>query len=274
MSLKSTRKILCFLFSVLIVAGNVLFFSSMLVYSTLCSPAYLKHTFLTQEVKQQCEKDFNTRMEALALESAIPARVFETVSKIDDETSESAVDRLFGAHDTSLYTADRVETFENLCKEYLEGNKINYNEQYVKNVAEKAAHIYADSYGIDDVMQMSVFIDQVKNTYSRCTSVGVLFIVVSSIAIFMLFSKKRDAFEVIFLAYAATGITFILTSVIALIAKFGQHALIEPSFYADAAANVVRTVFIIALMFGIALTVISYLPAIQIEKNRSDISDK
>ncbi|MGN0521694.1 MAG: hypothetical protein ACI4IQ_03545, partial [Eubacterium sp.] len=129
----------------LLVAGNILFFGSALVKNTLCSADFLKRTFLTQDLKEQCEKNFESRMNALELDSLIPVRVFETVSKVDDETSEDAIDRLFGEHDTSLYTADRVETFEELCKEYLDGNGIKYNEEQVQNTAVRATQIYADS---------------------------------------------------------------------------------------------------------------------------------
>ncbi len=269
MSLKKTRKILCLIFAAVMVAGNVLCFGSVLIKGTLCSPDYLKLTFLTKRVEEQCKQNFNDRIQILSLESSIPVRVFETEIKLDDEMGADAVERLFNSLDTSLYTSARIELFEELCTEYLEGNNIKYNKQQVHNTAVKAAEIYADSYGIDNIESMKAFVKETQTKYSRYASIGILLVVISIIAFFSLFSKNKDAFMAMLMGYIATGITFMLTSITALITGIGQSPKIYPSFYADAAANSVRFVFVISLLLGLAIAVVAYLLADYIERTRN-----
>lgn len=271
MTLKTLRKILAVIFAAIIAVSASVFAVSQVVHFTLCSENYLSKFFASEKITQQCRDNFNKRIEALEAKSGIPARVFDAVYNFSEITEDTAVHRLFAGHDTSLYNEATVDRFESLCTEYLDGNEIKYDKKLIRNTAEEAARIYADSFGIDNTDEAVKFIKQADIKYGRYSSVSFMLVVLSILMMAVLFSKPYDVFLRVFAAFTAQGFALALTGAVALIMKFGQHPLLSPQMYANAAIGAVKGMYVIMLLLGV-LVGIGFLIAniVMTEKIKND----
>lgn len=251
MSLKTLRKILAVIFIVIMTVGGSVFVVSQIVHFTLCSEDYLLKFFASEKITQQCKDNFNQRIEALEAKSGIPARVFDAVYNFPEITDDTAVHRLFAGHDTSLYNKAIVDRFEALCTEYLDGNSIKYDKELIRNTAEEAARIYADSFGIDNADGAVNFIKRADTKYSSNSSISFMLVVLSILMLTLLFSKPYDVLLRVFAAFTAEGFALALTGAVALIMKFGEHPFLSPQMYANAAAGAVRGMYVIMLLLGV-----------------------
>ncbi len=252
MSLKSTRKILSVIFIFIIAAGGCIFAGTLTLRCTVCSESYMQRYFASDKVLQQCRKNFDSRIESLAEKSGIPVRAFEAVVNFEEIKSDSPVKRLFGGHDTTLYTMDAVERFEQLCTEYLEGNSIKYDKALVHNTAEEAAEIYADSFGLKNTEGLVSFINSFGSSFERLLSISFLMIIVPIVLLFLLYKKTNNIFLIVFSAFIAEGITLVLTGAAGLLFKWGTFD-IYPQIYAQASDSAVRGIFIILMITGVIL---------------------
>lgn len=250
MSSKVTRKILSIILVAVTAIGGCLFFATQLVHATVCSEKYLTRYFSSKEITAQCNENFKTQIEALEAKSAIPSRVFDAVYNFSEITDDTAVHRLFGGHDTSLYNDATIERFEMLCLEYLDGTGKEYDKALVHNTALEAARIYSDSFGIKNIEQMRSFINQESRDYNKVTSLSLMIMLLPVALIFALFSKPYDIMLRIISAFTATGLTVMITGAVSLIAGFGQSPLISPEPYTQAAISAVRGMFVICVLAG------------------------
>lgn len=273
MSLKSTRKILSVILVIIIAAGGCLLTGTVLLKLTVCSESYIQRHFTSDKVMAQCNENFEARIEALAERSGIPVRAFEAVSGFEEITSDSPVRRLFGGHDTSLYTQETVEKFEQLCTEYLEGNSIEYDKGLVHNTADEAARIYADCYGLKNTDEMSGFINRVNSSYQNWICFGVIMIVAPIALLFVLYKKTYDVMLLIFSAFTAQGAALVMCGALGLITGLGQSPGIYPHMYTLAAADVVRSVFLLIMLVGFAVAAAFVLLNVAVyKKNTKDES--
>lgn len=270
MSLSKSRKIICFLLSVVMVIGFGLFTGVELISHTLCSQMYMEKVFSSDKIKGECEENYENRISILAIDSEIPERVFFTADENVLGKGESAVSKFFNGHDSTLYSKERVETYEKLCLEYLDGNEIEYSKEDVHNVAEKAAMIYSDSFGLKNTDEIKAFVDKVQFSEPKIASFGLFIFTMSAVIIFFLFSKKMDAAEVYCSVGTATGFSFVLIGIASLIFGLGSNPLITPQIYANAVTLAVKGDFIIAIIIGIFLSIISILGSVGIYKRRKD----
>lgn len=253
MSLKSTRKILSVIFIFIIATGGCLFAGTVTLKGTLCSESYMQKHFTSDRVLEQCQRNFDSRIEALAERSGIPVRAFEAVNNFDEIKSDSPVRRLFGGHDTTLYTKDTVERFEQLCIEYLDGNSIKYDKDLVHNTADEAAKIYADCFGLKNAEGLTSFIKNFDGEFQKLLSISFLMMMLPIVLLFLLYKKSYDIFQVVFSAFTAEGITLIFTGAAGLLFKWGE-ADIYPQIYAQAAGNTIKSIFVILMLAGAVLT--------------------
>lgn len=268
MSLSKSRKIICFLLSVIMVISAGLFTGIEMISNTLCSEKYIEKVFSSKSVMSECEENYKTRIGILAKDSLIPERVFFAADENNTGQNENAVNKFFGGHDSTLYSNNRVETYEKLCVEYLEGNNIEYNKSEIHNVAEKAANIYADSFGLKNTEEIKAFIDKVNALSPKMTSFALLLLTVCIIIIFFMFSKKRDAAEVYCSAGTALGFTFIFTGITALIFGIGNNPKVTPQAYAKAISLAVNGDFAILIIIGILICAMSLTGSVRICKRR------
>ena len=71
----------------------------------------------------------------LEAQSGIPSRVFDAVYKNNDISNSSALTRLYNQDNPDLYSNNQIAQFDSLCKEYLEGNNMQYDEALIHNTA-------------------------------------------------------------------------------------------------------------------------------------------
>lgn len=266
MSLYSSRKILSFILSVIMVACAIILTATEITVYTLCSQIYMERFFKSNSITQKCDDIYNERINALSKECNIPDRVFDAVDEVLGDYSDTAVERFFRGNNSSFYSNDLVETYEKLFCEYLDGNSLEYNEEDIHNAAEKAARIYSDSYGLSNTVSVRNFIDKVNSLQQKILSTFIFLFTLSAVFVAVLYSKKKDILQVFCSTFTGYGLSLILISIISLIAGVGQNALVTPSFYSIAIGNAIRGAFVIALFTGICAAAVSVWGTLAIHK--------
>ncbi|MGN1328201.1 MAG: hypothetical protein ACI4V4_00710 [Eubacterium sp.] len=249
MSLKSTRKILSVIFIFIIAVGGCLFTGTLTLRCTVCSERYVQRYFNSDKVMQQCQTNFDSRIEALAERSGIPVRAFEAVVNFDEIKSDSPVKRLFGGHDTTLYTKDSVDRFEQLCTEYLEGNSIKYDKALVHNAADEAARIYADCFGMKNTDGLIILISTFNDNFEMLLSISLFMMLFPIVLLLLVYNKSKDILLNVSSAFITEGITLVFTGAAGLLLKWGVFD-IYPLIYAQATSSVIRSVFVILMIIG------------------------
>ena len=269
---RGSRQLLCSMLSVVITIGAVLLVCSTLIHATLCSRMYMSQFVATDKINSYCHEVYNKRILLLAENSNIPIRVFDVAYGIDGY-SESALDRFFNGNDTEIYTNDRIETYEAMIKEYLEGTEQVYDEAAVHNTAVKAAEIYSDCFGLKNIDSLRLFVNNAKSNYSRLSSFALLMIFVPVLLIFALFTTKKKALDYYCMAGASTGFALIFVSVICLIAGVGKSFSITPEIYQNAVFLAINIMLAAALLIGVAIATASIVLAYKTVRKRAKNND-
>lgn len=265
MSTKSSRKALCFLLALMMVVGSVLFLSSTVIRGTLCSQRYMEYFVSSRKVSAYCNDVYAQRIAVLADNSGIPTRVFEGVEGIAGY-NETVVSRFFTGSDTTVFTQDRIDSYEKLIKEYLDGNEIVYSEENVHNTAVEAAKIYADSFGIKNTDTFKDFVDRVDFLYGKLSSAGITITLVGIVLIFILFTEKKKARIYYSSAFAATGLSCVFIGVFSLIFGIGKGGVITPSVYEKALFSAINGMFLIFIAIGVIITAVSVINSLKLHK--------
>ncbi len=257
MLLKSSRKVLCFIFTLIIVAGNFLFIGSLVARYTIASGEYINIFLGSDKVLGECDENFKKGIESVAEESLIPSRVFEAI--LSDETlfNENAVQRLFSNGNASFYSEDIIEKFESLCIEYLNGNEISYNKAAIHNTALKAAAVFSDSYGIKNAKAFEWIIDSVTANSPKYSSTGIL-LVVLAVAFILLIQGKKKAKSYCAYAFAASGISLALTGIVGAFVGTAGLINITPHIYGNMINMSFRFAYIILFVTGVMIAAAAY----------------
>lgn len=261
MFIKSSRKLLCFFLVLIMVIGVSLFAAPTLVRATLCSQSYMSLFLETKSIKSYCDQSYNDRIALLAENSGIPIRVFEVAENIEGY-SENALERFYSNYDTTIFTQDKIDTYQTLITEYLDGNDISYNQELVHNTAVKAAEIYADCYGLKNTETFKTFVDDVNASYGKIASIGLVLALAAVLMILVLHSNKKKAVKYYLGALSATGLSFILVGIFCLVFRTGKGARITPAVYGNAIFGAISFMFVILILTGIILTAIATIAAL------------
>lgn len=267
MSLSKSRKILCFFLTLLIAAGSILFFGTAITKSTVLSQRYMNYIFDKCNVNEQCEKVFKQQITVLEAQSGVPARVFDAVYKTNDISNSSALTRLYSSDNPDLYSENQIEQFESLCKEYLEGNNMQYDKTLIHNTAVKAAQAYSDCFGLKNTDSIANFISTVNNNYLHFLSIGALLVALPIILLLVLFRRSREIMFNIFAAFTLSGLTFTVSGIASLIAKVAQNLDISPQIYQVAFGTAAKGACIVSIVLGVLLTAISVFANVEITKS-------
>lgn len=208
MSLHKSRKIISIILTVLIACGSILFFGTLITKVTVMSESYTSYVFDKVGVTKNSKEAFANQIKVLEAQSGIPARVFNSVYNFNDATSKTAVERLFSSSNTTLNTNSQTDKFEKLCKEYLEGNNMQYDEALIHNTALKATEAYSNCFGMKNTEQISSFIKNVNAHYQSYLSVGALLFIVPLVLLIILFRRSLDVAFNIFSALTLLGFIF------------------------------------------------------------------
>lgn len=268
MSLKSTRKFLCVVLILIMAAGGCFLTGTLTVKATLCSEKYMQRYFTSQKVMDECRKNFEKRIEALADKSGIPVRAFEAVSNFSEIKSDNPVRRLYSGNDTTLYTKNTVEKMEQLCIEYLEGNSIKYDKALVRNTADEAARIYADCFGLKNTEKMAGYLDEMNNSFRSNVSVASLMVAFPLLLLIILFKKQRDAFSTFLSSLTACGLTLVIVGIVGIILGMSNDFMLYPFVYAQTMQTVVNSVFLILMSIGAFFAVASIFANVSLFKSQ------
>ncbi|MCM1114061.1 MAG: hypothetical protein NC397_01035 [Clostridium sp.] len=249
-----SRNILCFFLSLIIAAGASLFVGSVLV-NIVCSNGYMSLFFNASDVNEYCDKVYSDRIAVLADNSNIPVNVFERAEGMVNN-NENAVDRFFSNSDTSLYLNERIQAYEELCKEYLVGNEIKFDEAAVHNTAVKAAEIYAESYGIQNADALKDFVSSINEDAAKVSSNGLVMILAATLVILFLFNDKKKSLRYFSSAITAAGITCII---VGLAGKFIilKNVEIAPVVYGTALDKAIGVMCFLFILVGVVMTALS-----------------
>ena len=251
MTLKQTRNILSFVIILIFIAGGIIAAGNICAHYTVGSGRYIQSR-LEKNISQYSKENFEARLDALEKKSGIPKRVFTAVYN-GDNLSGTVAQRIIDGSDASLYNNMRISEFDKLIREYLDGNSIKYDEEKVYNTATEAARIYAECFGIQNADSLRAVIIDINRGYQRNASIGIMLMLVSVILFLVLFSKLKNAVIRIMSAAAGLGLTMLVTGVICLIFRVGQHALVTPQIYADAVNLAVRGAFAFTAAAGVII---------------------
>ncbi len=257
MSLKSSRKVLCVMFSIIIAVGGLMTAGSVAAKCTIGSQMFMDKKLSSESVKKECDNNFKERLEVIADKSDIPVHVFNAVFDAEEAYSETLAKCLFTGGDTSMFSQDKVDLFETLCTEYLDGNNIKYSKQLVHNTAVEAAQAYSDSYGMYNTEGISEFITQVNHNYSKFLSTGLIMMAIGALLINLMFSESRDKTKYSAHGFTAAGLSIALTGIVGLISGIGRHAHISPQLYARVISRAVNSGFIIMIAIGVLILALS-----------------
>lgn len=183
MTLSKSRKAMCFILTMLFSIGSILFFGTLIAKSTVLNEGYMNRIFEYSNVNEQCEKAFEDRVAVLEAQSTIPARVFDTVFKTNDTAASNVIGKLYSSQNPTLYSKNQIKQFESLCKEYLEGNNMQYDSELIHNTAIKATEAYNDCFGFNNADTLVSYIGTLNSNSSRLISIGMLLMAVPIIKI-------------------------------------------------------------------------------------------
>lgn len=79
---KSSRRILCFFLTILMVVGICLFSATTIVRATLCSPVYMEKFLSSSKITAYNDDAFKQKISLLSENSGIPVRVFEASDNV------------------------------------------------------------------------------------------------------------------------------------------------------------------------------------------------
>lgn len=262
---KSSRKLICFLLSLLMVFGICIFAGSTLVRATLCSKDYMDVFISSDKVAAYCDSSYNARIAVLSENSGIPVRVFEVADDVSGY-SETVVSRFYSGSDTTIFTQDKIESYEKLIKEYLDGNEIAYNEPQIHSTAVRAAEIYSDSYGMKNLDSLKVFVDNVISNYGRVSSGGLAILMIAAALIFAMYSDNKKTVKYYTSVFTASGLSFIFIGIAGIIVSLGNGKNITPAVYGDAIFSAVDCMFAILIISGMLVTAVSTVAALRHNK--------
>ena len=240
MEISSTRRLLAVIISALIAFSTALTVSSFVIGSTLGSQEFFSSNAVTGGIASQCEEQLSAKYRALEAQSGIPASVFETV-KLEypiDISLKTAFQNIFSSENPELYNDALVEHFETLCTDYLDGNKKNYNKEYIRNTAEEAARIFSETAGLH---HMGTAADKIAALKSRChlyTLIGLIADAVLILLLLMLFGKFKRCAVYVFgsVAGGMTGTT--AASLLCKVVSPLRTLNITPEIYKEAMISV------------------------------------
>lgn len=271
MTIKTSRTILSVILTVLFSAGVLAALFSFVCSSTLSSKTFLQKHFVTDSLVAECEKQLDEDFAVLSAESAIPAAVF-SASYQEFPTRDSmlqATQYIFNEQDSALFSESRVDYFNKLCLEYLDGNNIKYKKADVRNTARKAAEIYSNCVGIHNVDYVNVRIPVLNKECGKAVTLSVFICAVIALFLILMYSDKSRAFAYLASGGAGAGIAGILSSVLLLLTKFGSDFNFSPAIYQQSIFSIIRLSLLIFLVSSAAVTAFSYLVLFSIKKKQS-----
>lgn len=253
MGLKTTRKILSVMLAVIVAVSCVSFSAAIVLGNGFATKNFVIKHIVTDELVKQCDKQLEVKFDALEKKSGIPARVFASVNKSFStrDSLKQAVEYLFDENDSSLYSESRVDSFYEMCVEYLQGNEYKFDEKNVKNVAKEAAKIYSDTVGIHNADEIKYYIEGSRIACQRVESVSVLAMAICIILIMIMFKTRQDGALYVGAGLIGGGLATVFGALASIIAKLGANYNVAPFAYSASLSSMIRLYLVYVVLVGL-----------------------
>ncbi len=270
MPLKTTRRIICVILSIIIAVGMLSFFSAMIFRATAINEKFIVKHFVSDSLVSQCNEQMNMKFEALEVKSSVPARVFKTVQKDFDtgSTIMQSVQAIFNEEDPTLFNTSMKDYFYNLCIEYLDGNNMSYNKKYIENTAYDAAKAYSESVGIHNTQSYRHYIEKAKNNCAKISSVSLLAVIIAVVFLCLMYTDKKSAMIYVLGGTASSGIAGAVSGILCIVFKTGANSGVLPVIYQSCFQSLLRSSFIGLIVIGAAVTAVSYVFLMMIKRSK------
>lgn len=252
MNLRKSRSAVSLLITLLLSLVVSSAVGAVMINVTFASSSFMEKRFVTKSLADECESQLDLQVEALALKSGIPARVFRN---IENETSventlRSSVHSFYNHIDTEAAKATKAEYFYNLCIEYLDGNNLTYNKRDIENTANEAAEIYENCLGLSNTEHLIDFADSVQADAPRASLGLLVSAFVLGVFFFVIYKNKNRAFSYIATSVSVSGVTLVFVSLISLVFRVGMHFAMSPAAHYNAMCSVIRLFYLLVLAVG------------------------
>lgn len=254
MGLKSTRKIITALLTVLVIfslqAAVMGFLGSTVAGNKKLYVNAVSHSALAAE----CEKQLDNKYTVLAHQSGIPKDVFTSVmTKYDTASSLSqAAEYLFDENDAELRNGARQQYFYDTCKEYLDANNITYDDADIQNTAQEASDIYSDTVGIHNLEFLKNSVADIRENSAKAMSFFVVFAAIGIGSICLMYKKKAQKLLYSSHCVLGAGVSSVLASVLTLV--FREHKSL--SAYYQVFYDMQKTQLLFLLAGGVLLLLV------------------
>jgi hypothetical protein len=276
MRLGSARRLLSIIMSAVIAFSVVGVIFSFVYTQTLGKPEYIKNRIVKSDIASQCQTQLEAKYAVLADESGIPLRVYTAIEEdygISNSLSQ-AVDNIFGAEDTSLYSNNLIDYFYDLLVEYLEADGIDYDKDDIRYTAERAARIYSDTVGIHSVSTARYKLEALSKSARSAALICVVLIVISGLGLAFLFTDKKKMLLYFFGGISAGGLAALLSSAAMLIFGVTRRITLEPQIYMSVLQKTQSMYILFALLMGMAALIVGFVASLAINKSMNKNSPR
>ena len=266
MGLKSTRRILSIVFSVILAFSLFVSASCIMSNLTVSNRDFYEKQFANESITSECNRQLDNKLKTLAKKSNIPFEVFESVKKQynTSQSLEQAASYLFDENDSTLNNEVRLKYFYDICTEYLDANGYEYSTDAVYNACVEAAQIYSDTVGIHNLEYLNNDISARRISNTKKISIFLLASAICIVLTLYMYKKKTEGMIYVSSGIIGGGIAGVISFLLQLVFKVGVSYDFEPFVYSNAFGTMYKTYLVdgalacaVLALIGIAVLVVT-----------------
>lgn len=266
MGLKSTRRILSIVFSVILAFSLFVSVSCIMSNLTVSNRDFYEKQFANESITSECNRQLDNKLKTLAKKSNIPFEVFESVKKQynTSQSLEQAASYLFDENDSTLNNEVRLKYFYDICTEYLDANGYEYSTDAVYNACVEAAQIYSDTVGIHNLEYLNNDISARRTSNTKKISIFLLASAICIVLTLYMYKKKTEGMIYVSSGIIGGGIAGVISFLLQLVFKVGTSYDFEPFVYSNAFGTMYKTYLVdgalacaVLTLIGIAVLVVT-----------------
>ena len=269
MELSTTRRLLSRAYAVCLSVCTALLIFTLIISGLFASSTFVEKIMISDALINACEAQLDAKYETLSAETGIHERVFQQV-KTDYSTEEaltSALRNLNGEEDSSLYSNSLVNYFKKLCKEFLQGNKMKYDEKNVSLAAERAARIYSECVGLHQAELISGKADEAKRMSRNVSLASASLFAVIVLLLFVMYSEKNKAYSYTLSGVSGGALGLLLGALVSFIVKPWKAINITPAAFQEGVMKLFNYAFLLICLVSLAVCVAAFIGEILLHKS-------
>ena len=260
MGLKSTRRILSIVFSVILAFSLFVSASCIMSNLTVSNRDFYEKQFANEKITSECNRQLDDKLKTLAKKSNIPFEVFESVKKQynTSQSLEQAASYLFDENDSTLNNEVRLKYFYDICTEYLDANGYDYSTDAVYNACVEAAQIYSDTVGIHNLEYLNNDISARRTSNTKKISIFLLASAICIVLTLYMYKKKTEGMIYVSSGIIGGGIAGVISFLLQLAFKVGTSYDFEPLVYSNVFGAMYKTYLVDGALACAVLTLIGF----------------